>query len=197
MEEKLRALRNLETIATAPGRPQAEDLAGRRRALLDALPSVPFEMDAVDATASPECARHRVPFGAPRPSEAAETLAQEVDAALAVKLQTLRGQTVSRLLRDRSTAEAKRIADALGVQDDDHWVRLLSDETNARDVGAMLGSIVSREAPVIDELRRRFPTITRENLDDAVGTFRAGLLAAIEQAERERGADVTVEVTLR
>lgn len=197
IEQRLAALTSLEEVLAIPGPEQAGELRQRWQGLLGSLPAIPFEIGAVDLQVSPVCAHHGVPFGAPSLEQAAAGIETDLTAALNRRLDVLRGETVRRLLSEPSSPAAERIAAALGVQDDASWIRLLSDPEQAREVRQLLGSIETRELRLLDGLREKFPTITRANLDAAVAVLRQELIAAIEQAERERGDGVTVEVTLR
>lgn len=166
----------------------AVKLRGRWQALAAELLLCSLPPDSVCVDAHPYCDNCKTPFNTSTPRTNLESLRDQVLEEVDAAISQLHGVAVQRVIQDvaRHDAEAARLAQAVSAGNN-HVIDLIVENDAIIDlVGQLFAQAKMSTVKVVSLLHSRYPTVSKENIDEVVDYFRTVLVQALADAG-ERG----------
>jgi hypothetical protein len=190
--ESLALLNRIEGI----GAPAGADLERRYRDLDQRLAPCPVrEVAAVSVEARPTCQSCGLRLTTTPPEVDIRALLRELDEALAQKRRQLAGETVARVLRGAERPDLRTFLEAVSAADQAALVEVMTPEL-VDFINRLLAEeeIHIADAPVLQELARRYPSVEERDIPNLLADFEARLREAFSRARQSGKKNVRINL---
>jgi hypothetical protein len=185
-EEKLKTLERLNGI-TELGLPVASNHRYRQQALLNQLQvcSVTDQELQQGLAHDPLCGRCRLELRQPVPTDQVTAWQQDLDRAMIEQFARLKSETVKRLLRNTEVEQLRVLLQVLESGNAEDLVGLLTNEvTQCLQFLLQQANVISATSDVLEQIRKHYPTIERQQLQEVVEAMALLLEAKFEEVEQ-------------